>query len=209
MYLLPSSCHPPHQHQNIPLSLALRINRVCSLSEDRETRFQELREYLINRNHQPGIVDGAIRKARDIPRNIALRKMVKPPHSKRPVSVVSWDPRLPSIDTIQLKHWCAMNSLTWGKFSQKLPWWPIRNIREYLIRAKLPPPNQIRQKRRLLCMKKCKKKNCLIFPYVLEGKEVKSKHFKWRIEADVSCEKTNIVYMLNCMKRIGRQEKDM
>jgi hypothetical protein len=34
MYLLPSSCHPPHQHKNIPFSLALRINRVCSLSED-------------------------------------------------------------------------------------------------------------------------------------------------------------------------------
>ena len=29
MYLLPSSCHPPHQHENIPFSLAMRINRVC------------------------------------------------------------------------------------------------------------------------------------------------------------------------------------
>ena len=48
-------------------------------------------------------------------------------------------------------------------------------------------------------MKQCKI-NCLICSYVLEGKEVKSKHFKWRIEADVSCETTNIVYMLICMK---------
>ena len=110
MYLLPSSCHPPHQHQNIPLTLALRINRVCSLSEDRETRFEELREYLINRDYPPGVVDGAIRKARNIPRYIALRKVVKPPHSKRPVAVVSWDPRLPSVDKIQQKHWRAMNS---------------------------------------------------------------------------------------------------
>ena len=76
MYVLPSSCHPPHQHQNIPFSLALRINRVCSLSEYRETRFKELREYLINRDYQPGMVDGAIRKARNIPRYIALRKVV-------------------------------------------------------------------------------------------------------------------------------------
>ena len=104
MYLLPSSCPPPHHHQNIPFSLALRINRVCSLTEDRENRCQELREYLINRNYQPGMIDGAIIKARDIPRSIALRKVIKPPHSKRPDAMVSWDPRLPSIDMIQQKH---------------------------------------------------------------------------------------------------------
>ena len=30
MYLLPSSCHPPHNTKNIPFSLALSIVRKCS-----------------------------------------------------------------------------------------------------------------------------------------------------------------------------------
>ena len=62
-----------------------------------------------------------------------------------------------------------------------------------------PNIGQYTPNRRLFGMTNCKK-NCLIFPYVLEGKDVKSKHFKWRIETDVSCETTNIVYMLICMK---------
>ena len=47
-YLLTSSCHPAHTTQNIPFSLALRIVRICSLPQDREKRFQELKELFHN-----------------------------------------------------------------------------------------------------------------------------------------------------------------
>ena len=82
MYLLPSSCHPPHQHQNIPFSLAMRINRVCSAPELREMRFKELKEMLTNRSYKLGMIEGAIKKARDIPRDIALQKVVKTQKNK-------------------------------------------------------------------------------------------------------------------------------
>ena len=36
MYLLPSSCHPPHVTENIPFSLALRIIRICSQPDKRK-----------------------------------------------------------------------------------------------------------------------------------------------------------------------------
>ena len=57
------------------------------------------------------------------------------------------------------------------------------------------PAKSNQKNRRLFGMKKCKK-NCLICIYVQEGKEVKSK----RIEAVVSFETKNIVYMLICKK---------
>ena len=104
MYLLPSSCHPPHQHENVPFSLAMRIVRICSLPETRDQRLLELKEMFLEREYRPNIVDFAISRARDIPRKVALRKVVKPVSSKRPIAVVSWDPRLPPIDTIQQKH---------------------------------------------------------------------------------------------------------
>ena len=57
------------------------------------------------------MVDGAIKKTNHITREEALKKVVKQNTSKRPVMVVSWDPRLPPLDVIQQKHYRAMTSL--------------------------------------------------------------------------------------------------
>ena len=97
VYLLLSSCHPPHQHQNIPF-------RVCSTLDLRPNRLKELRNMLVSRSYKPGMIEGVIKKARCIPRDTALRKVVKAKQTKRPVAVVSWDPRLPLMDSITPKH---------------------------------------------------------------------------------------------------------
>ena len=72
-YLLPSSCHPAHVTDNIPFSLALRIVRICTLQEDREKRFTELKDLLLSRDYKPKVIDSAIQKARNIPREEALK----------------------------------------------------------------------------------------------------------------------------------------
>ena len=51
-YLLTSSCHPAHVTENIPYSLAMRIVRICSLPEARESRFQELKNLLSSRDYK-------------------------------------------------------------------------------------------------------------------------------------------------------------
>ena len=101
MYLLSSSCHPPHQHDNIPCSLAMRIKRICTYPETRDTRFGELKQYLLDQDYNPKMVDSAIAKTNNITREEALKKVVKQTTTKRPVMVVSWDPRLPPLDAIQ------------------------------------------------------------------------------------------------------------
>ena len=203
MYLLPSSCHPPHQHENVPFSLAMRIVRICSLQESREKRFSELKQMFLDRGYRESIVEASIHKARNIPRNIALRKVVNPVSSKRPVAVVSWDPRLPSIDTIQQKHWRSMAQDPYLK--KVFPEAPLvayrrqRNLREILIRAKLPPPNQMRNQRQVKGMKRCQK-NCLICPYIKEGRDISEKEFTWKINQRISCQSNNLVYMIICTK---------
>ena len=96
-YLLPSSCHPAHVTDNIPFSLALRIVRICTLQEDREKRFSELKDLLLSRDYKPKVIDSAIQKARNIPREEALKRVNKSKSSERPVFVIQYDPRLPSI----------------------------------------------------------------------------------------------------------------
>ena len=107
-YLLPSSCHPAHVTQNIPFSLALRIVRICSFKVDREKRFLELKDLLLSRVYKPKIIDSAIERARNIPRKEALKKVNKENNSTRPVFVMHFDPRLPSIPSTIKIHWRTM-----------------------------------------------------------------------------------------------------
>ena len=95
-YLLPDSCHPSECKTSIPYSLCTRIIRVCSEISERDERLQELKEMLIERKYTPGIIDAAIARAKAVPREQALKCVLRQKHTNRPVFVVTFDPRLPS-----------------------------------------------------------------------------------------------------------------
>ena len=100
-YLLKNSCSPASVIKNIPFSLALRILRICSEEEARELRFSEPKELLLARSYRLSMVDTAIDRARTIPRSQALRQVNRQRQCRRPVNVVSFDPRLtPDIQSI-------------------------------------------------------------------------------------------------------------
>ena len=54
------------------------------------------------------MINSAIEKARKIPRFKALKEKIQNLSDRRPVFVVTYDPRLPNIPAIQRKHWRAM-----------------------------------------------------------------------------------------------------
>ena len=84
------SCHPPACQTNIPLGLAMRITRICSLPKSREIRFNELKELLLSRGCKINLIDTAKSRARAVYRNKALQCVVQSPDSQRPVFVVSY-----------------------------------------------------------------------------------------------------------------------
>ena len=59
-YLSYRSCHPRHTRENIALSLAKRIVRV--VSNDRESRLDELKENLLSRGHPLKSINHAFSK---------------------------------------------------------------------------------------------------------------------------------------------------
>ena len=74
------------------------------------------------------------------------------------------------------------------------------NIRNLLIKSKIPPPPNLYPRRELKGMKKCGK-SCPTCPYVYKTKEIKIHNKKsWRIDKNVSCESYNIIYLLHCTK---------
>ena len=158
-YLLPSSCHNKTVSNSIPFSLSLRIVRICTNPEDREKRFKELKNYLLQRSYKDYIIDSAIDKARLIPRKKALKKVNKNKQSKGPVFAITFDPRLPPMGNIEAKHWRSMTSKD-SYLAEVFKRPPLvafkrqKNLRQYLFRAKVPI-EQNRPKRLIKGMTKC------------------------------------------------------
>ena len=216
-YLLTSSCHPAHCVENIPFYLALRIVRVCTDISTRDTRHTELKNMLMEREYPESMVDNALRKAKAIHRSTALKKVVAHKQTKRPIFATLYDPRLPNLQKIQLKHWLCMTQDPY--LEEVFPEPPLvafrrqKNIKDFLARAKIPA-NTTRQHRNLNGMKKCTQQ-CTACPYIKEGTEIKGCKFKWNIVKNVNCETRNCVYMIECQKDyckeryIGETEREL
>ena len=106
-YLLPTSCHPSHTFKSIPFSLALRLIKIVSEKDQLEIRLTELKDMLVSRNYNKNIVVAAIEKAKLIPREKALERVVKAKNN-RVMFTVTYNPKLPSISKIIIKHWRTM-----------------------------------------------------------------------------------------------------
>ena len=162
------------------------------------------------------MIDPAINRALKIPRQEALRKVHRDKNIKRPIFAVKFDPRLPSIGPITNKHWRSMvvqDEYLKNVFKEP----PLtaykrqKNIKDFIIRAKVPMDPEVRPKRKNPGMKKCGKW-CTACPYVKEGKSVKiDKNKTWSINKNVNCLTSNIVYLIECLKcnerYIGESER--
>ena len=64
---------------------------------------------LLNRDYNLSIVNREINKAKQVPRQEALKKVTKNKEEVRgPVLALTYDPRLPSVPSLVGKHWRAM-----------------------------------------------------------------------------------------------------
>ena len=212
-YLLTSSCHPAHVSKNIPFSLALRIVRICTDSAKRDFRLEELKTLLLSRGYKNKVVDRALAEARTIPRKEALKKVKNPNKQKRPVFVVQYDPRMPSITNIVSKHWRSMVATEPSK-KETFPEPPLvaykvaPNLRSKLIRARLPKKPASRPRRVTPGMKKCGKPNCPACPYIQVEKTFKASATSYKVDLnlEVDCNTINICYAISCIKeRCGQQ----
>ena len=74
-----------------------------------------------------------------------------------------------------------------------------KNIRDHLIRAKVPSSPKSYPVRRVRGMKRCGK-NCSACPYIREVKSLHINRNEWKINQDLNCEISNCIYLIECMK---------
>ena len=76
-----------------------------------------------------------------------------------------------------------------------------KNIRESRIRAKVPPPPNLRPKRNLKGVVKCGKEYSAC-PYLIKGRNMKKdKRNTWRMNRRLICSTFNSVYIIECQKK--------
>ena len=173
---------------------------------------------LLDRDYPEGLVISAITRAKTISRSQALKPMVAHKQSRRPALVTFYDPRLPNIQSIQMKHWRSMTQDPY--LHEVFPEPPLtaykrqRNLKDRLVRAKVPKEKPNKPNRILKGMTKCGRQ-CTSCPYILEGKEIRATTWKWNITKRVDCSTTNCVYMIECQKQyckekyIGETEREL
>ena len=95
---------------------------------------------LISRNYNRNIVNAAIMKAKSVTRETALQREVKK-KNERVIFVPTFNPRLPSISNIMVKHWRTMTKVK--KMLEMFPSPPMvafrqpSNLKALLCKAKL------------------------------------------------------------------------
>ena len=203
-YLLPSSCHPKNTTKSIPFSLALRVVRVCSTPKTRDIILRELKYSLMERGYNEEMLEASIEKARSIPRDRALKKAKPKNKAHRTVFAVPFDPRLPAISSTMARHWRSMTSHD-SYLQQVFKEPPLiafkrqNNIRNFLVRAKVPNKTSSYPKRFLKGMKRCGT-SCTACPYIKEGNIVKINNKNWNINRKLNCDSYNVVYAIICKK---------
>ena len=73
------------------------------------------------------------------------------------------------------------------------------NLRDHLIRAKVPTDPKLHPQRRSRGMKKCGK-NCTACPYIKEVKSLYINQKEWKINQNLNCEIFNCIYLIECKK---------
>ena len=136
----------------------------------------------------------------------ALKRVNKERSTDRPVLAVQYDPRLPALPSIVVKHWKTLTSDPEMRTAFPKP--PMvaykkqPNIGDKLLRAKVPSVPKRVPGRNLKGMKKCNAVRCVTCSYVLPGSTVKSPVNDYKVDINVAadCSTRNIVYCLVCIK---------
>ena len=225
--LLPTSAHPPSVTKGSVYSLAIRLRRICCTEELFELRAGQLKERLLERGYATEVIEAGIRKAREVPRSEALKKVEKRGREgereggRQHHLVVEYDRRSsPALGQILKSnfHSACNRDARMKTLFQKPPRPTFKkgtNIKQMLVKAKLPRarPVNTRQGEREVrrgvsrCNRGTGKSQCAACVHLTDSprqviKEVKihSSGKVIQIEDQINCKTKSCLYVLESKK---------
>ena len=104
-YVLPSTCFPKNNIENIPKGVALRLRRICDSDEKFEKHSAEYQNYLIARDYKPGKVKKQFSDIKKLTRKEARKpKLLKTTFSTSFNLITQCDLLFPNLKTLIRNH---------------------------------------------------------------------------------------------------------
>ncbi|XP_078584852.1 uncharacterized protein LOC144867010 [Branchiostoma floridae x Branchiostoma japonicum] len=206
-YLLRNSSHPKHCKQGIPYGQFLRLRRICSSTPRFKEKAAEFRQHFQQRGYEEALLDDAITRAQERPREDTLREKGPTPPQERTVLVTTYSPHLPPLQTIIRKYWHLLQLSTRTKdIFKDSPLFAYRrnkNIKDLLVRAQIPKEDKNFLKKFTPSGSfPCGRNKCSTCTHIKKINYFTSHRTGERhlIRNHINCQSRNIVYLIQCKK---------
>ena len=207
-YLLYSSSHPKHCKDGMPYGQFLRVRRICSSTDDFETKAIEMGKHFIRRGYPKWLVSDSFIRALRKPREELLQ--VKPStsetNSKTFYRITTFHPSFNGFKETITKNW---DFLTRSNITKDLRQHKVifgnrrnKNLRDILVKAKLTPPNtkNTTDQPMVAHSNPCKTPTCRYCPKIDTSGRITSTYtgrsYQSRIRVD--CKSNNLIYCITC-----------
>ena len=98
-YVMPTTCYPNRNIENVPEGVALRLRRICDSDDKFQTRSSEYQQYFLARGYKPHKVRKQFYKVSNISREVSRQ-----PKNKRNVTMLplltEYNPMLPDLNKL-------------------------------------------------------------------------------------------------------------
>ena len=175
------------------------------------SRLEVLRTDLKVRKYKDNNILPAFEKALKIYRENALLKVVRREEKETRINLpIPYNPRLPDYGSIVKQHWSHMVK-KYPDLKKVMPAPPRicfrrpKNLRDILVRAKLPSPSAGKFFRHKQGFKRCMNSRCQCCPYTINTRTHTSLYRKktWQIQTPVDCNTDHCIYAVTCQKGGG------
>ena len=197
LYLMPSSCHPPHTFKGVPKGLATRIRRICSSPMLYQEQSLRLKTHLCKRGYEAHKVQAAINEVSNQDRQSLLQYKERSSGDRVPM-ITTYHSVLKDLNTILKKHipilYANKRMADVFKEPPMAAFRRPRNLKDMVVRTKLknPLPNG--------GFKTCSDKRCLMCKHTSSTNSFESPVTgrSYRILGETSCRSDNCIYLISC-----------
>ena len=197
LYLMPSSCHPPHTFKGVPKGLTTRVRRICSSTAIFQEQSQLLKTNLCNRGYKAKSVQTVIDEISKKDRNALLQYKPKTDNSRVPL-VTTYHPALKILNNILRKNLPTLhkNERMANVFKEPplVSYRRPRNIKDMVVRTRLDNPLPVAS------FKTCLDNRCLLCKHSNDTNDFSSTSTgrSYKILQSTSCNTNNCVYLITC-----------
>ena len=201
-YVLPSTCFPKNNIENIPKGVALRLRRICDSDEKFEKHSAEYQNYLTARDYKPGKVKKQFSDIKKFTREEARKpKLLKTTFSTSCNLITQYNPLLPNLKIIIRNHLPILysNQQMLDIFPQNtisVTYKRNKNLREILSPSLFPRTTKHNKCSIKECNRKCD--TCKNFLVVSPDFTCFATKRKYKIKGILKCDSRNVTYLISC-----------